>query len=65
MVDIPSTCHICRLTLVSSPHLARSYHHLFPVKPFEEMSVQALLGTKVLDPHIRIFSNATPRIFGQ
>ncbi len=48
MVDIPSTCHICRLTLVSSPHLARSYHHLFPVKPFEEMSVQALLDTRVI-----------------
>lgn len=30
-------CHICGLTLVSSPHLARSYHHLFPVKPFQEL----------------------------
>ena len=36
--DIPSSCHICNLTLVSSPHLARSYHHLFPVKPFVELS---------------------------
>ena len=42
VVDIPSTCHICKLMLVSSPHLARSYHHLFPINPFEEISPQAL-----------------------
>lgn len=34
--ELPSECHVCSLTLVSSPHLARSYHHLFPVKVFEE-----------------------------
>lgn len=28
---------MCALTLVSSPHLARSYHHLFPVPPFTEV----------------------------
>lgn len=26
---------------VSSPHLARSYHHLFPVLPFEEVTAAA------------------------
>nr|XP_024364305.1 general transcription factor IIH subunit 2-like isoform X2 [Physcomitrium patens] len=35
--ELPTQCHICGLTLVSSPHLARSYHHLFPVSPFEEV----------------------------
>ncbi|GLJ40996.1 hypothetical protein SUGI_0848700 [Cryptomeria japonica] len=35
--ELPTECHICGLTLVSSPHLARSYHHLFPVAPFEEV----------------------------
>lgn len=25
------------LTLVSAPHLARSYHHLFPPEPFREL----------------------------
>jgi len=34
--DLPAACPICSLTLVSSPHLARSYHHLFPVTPFAE-----------------------------
>ncbi|KAG6543114.1 hypothetical protein Mapa_015363 [Marchantia paleacea] len=38
--ELPTECHICGLTLVSSPHLARSYHHLFPVPGFEEVSVQ-------------------------
>lgn len=37
VLDLPSTCHVCGLTLVSSSQLARSYHHLFPVKPFVEM----------------------------
>ena len=33
--DVPTDCDICGLMVVSSPHLARSYHHLFPVKPYE------------------------------
>ncbi|KAI0560330.1 von Willebrand factor A-like protein [Gracilaria domingensis] len=32
--EMPSECALCGLTLVSSPHLARSYHHLFPVPRF-------------------------------
>ncbi|XP_038979099.1 general transcription factor IIH subunit 2-like isoform X2 [Phoenix dactylifera] len=36
--ELPTECQICGLTLVSSPHLARSYHHLFPVTPFNEVS---------------------------
>jgi transcription initiation factor TFIIH subunit 2 len=40
--ELPGECHVCGLTLVSSPHLARSYHHLFPVKPFEEVEVTVL-----------------------
>jgi transcription initiation factor TFIIH subunit 2 len=39
---LPCQCHVCGLTLVSSPHLARSYHHLFPVPPFEEVGAPAL-----------------------
>lgn len=40
--ELPTQCHICGLTLVSSPHLARSYHHLFPVAPFEEVANMAV-----------------------
>ncbi|KAF0978446.1 hypothetical protein FDP41_002266 [Naegleria fowleri] len=32
--DLPVECATCGLMLVSSPHLARSYHHLFPVQQF-------------------------------
>lgn len=36
--ELPTECRICGLTLVSSPHLARSYHHLFPVTPFDDVA---------------------------
>ena len=32
--ELPATCPLCRLTLVLSTHLARSYHHLFPLAGF-------------------------------
>ncbi|KAI9223775.1 Ssl1-like-domain-containing protein [Blastocladiella britannica] len=34
---VPSDCPVCGLTLVLSPHLARSYHHLFPVPIYQEV----------------------------
>jgi transcription initiation factor TFIIH subunit 2 len=37
--ELPIDCQICGLTLISSPHLARSYHHLFPVNIFTETPV--------------------------
>lgn len=42
VTELPSQCHVCGLSLVASPHLARSYHHLFPVKPFSEVSAAEL-----------------------
>jgi hypothetical protein len=35
VAELPGECHVCGLTLISSPHLARSYHHLFPVPAYE------------------------------
>ena len=32
--DVPTDCDVCSLMIVSSPHLARSYHQLFPVKQY-------------------------------
>ncbi|KAK4180309.1 Ssl1-like-domain-containing protein [Triangularia setosa] len=29
---LPASCPVCGLTLILSTHLARSYHHLFPLK---------------------------------
>lgn len=34
--DLPVTCAVCGLSLLSSTHLARSYHHLFPVPAFSD-----------------------------
>ncbi|KAL5507001.1 hypothetical protein ACEPAH_6457 [Sanghuangporus vaninii] len=36
--DVPTDCDVCGLMIVSSPHLARSYHHLFPVKPYQAVT---------------------------
>ena len=33
--ELPVECRGCGLTLVSAPHLARSYHHLFPLPIFK------------------------------
>lgn len=33
---LPMDCPVCRLSLISAPHLAKSYHHLFPVAVFDE-----------------------------
>jgi transcription initiation factor TFIIH subunit 2 len=36
--SLPQTCPACGLTLILSTHLARSYHHLFPLRSFMEVS---------------------------
>lgn len=46
--DVPTDCDICGLMIVSAPHLARSYHHLFPVKPYD--AVPNLDGPEPLSP---------------
>jgi transcription initiation factor TFIIH subunit 2 len=35
--ELPCDCAVCGLKLVLAPHLARSFHHLFPVAPFQEI----------------------------
>ncbi|KAG1802723.1 Ssl1-like-domain-containing protein [Suillus plorans] len=58
--DVPTDCDICGLMIVSSPHLARSYHHLFPVKPYE--AVTSMEGESMLQAAChacaRIFSTS-------
>ncbi|KAF2672073.1 TFIIH basal transcription factor complex, subunit SSL1 [Microthyrium microscopicum] len=36
--SLPQTCPSCQLTLILSTHLARSYHHLFPLRNWLEVS---------------------------
>ncbi|KAG5918251.1 hypothetical protein E4U42_006935 [Claviceps africana] len=37
---LPAECPACGLTLILSTHLARSYHHLFPLRNWVEVSWQ-------------------------
>ncbi|KAJ8285532.1 hypothetical protein GJAV_G00027900 [Gymnothorax javanicus] len=38
--ELPVECKVCGLTLVSAPHLARSFHHLFPLDAFRETPLE-------------------------
>lgn len=40
--DVPTDCPVCGLTVVMSTHLARSYHHLFPVANYDAISWETL-----------------------
>lgn len=42
---LPTTCPVCGLTLILSTHLARSYHHLFPLRNWREVSWSRALTT--------------------
>lgn len=38
--ELPIQCKVCNATLLYSHHFARSYHFMFPVKPFEYHCVE-------------------------
>ncbi|GFY39898.1 general transcription factor IIH subunit 2 [Trichonephila inaurata madagascariensis] len=44
--ELPVECKACGLTLVSAPHLARSFHHLFPLDCFNEIPLSSLETVK-------------------
>lgn len=44
--ELPTDCAVCGLKLVLAPHLARSFHHLFPVPPFSDLPLEVSLGKK-------------------
>eukprot|EP00045_Choanoeca_perplexa_P015940 m.207839 g.207839 ORF g.207839 m.207839 type:complete len:400 (-) comp17124_c0_seq3:8788-9987(-) len=39
--DLPTECNTCKLHLVLSPHLARTFHHLFPIAPYKELAIDS------------------------
>ena len=45
--ELPVQCVICSLTLISAPHLARSYHHLFPLPQFNEIQYNTQINSTV------------------
>ncbi|XP_034027138.1 general transcription factor IIH subunit 2 [Thalassophryne amazonica] len=44
--ELPVECKVCGLTLVSAPHLARSFHHLFPLQAFIESNTNEHHGDR-------------------
>lgn len=44
--DLPSDCAVCGLRLILAPHLARTFHHLFPVRPFEELDEALVISMR-------------------
>ena len=54
--DLPTDCAVCGLKLVLAPHLARSFHHLFPVPPFVEVPDDVSLK----DVHLDLNKDASP-----
>lgn len=42
--ELPTDCAVCGLKLVLAPHLARSFHHLFPVQPFIDQSTASIMN---------------------
>lgn len=55
--ELPVECKACGLTLVSAPHLARSYHYFFSLDPFTEV--------KLDDSTERLCSSCQKAIKGQ
>lgn len=47
--ELPTECRVCGLMLISSPHLARSYHHLFSVAPYAEASAADVEAAAAFD----------------
>ncbi|SCU85902.1 LADA_0D10682g1_1 [Lachancea dasiensis] len=43
--SLPTVCPCCDLMLILSTHLARSYHHLMPLKTFQEVEVSEIFPT--------------------
>lgn len=53
--DLPTDCVVCGMKLVLSPHLARSFHHLFPVAPFKDiLPDKEIVGVKAPSSQLRV-----------
>ncbi|KAF3919007.1 hypothetical protein ABW20_dc0110518 [Dactylellina cionopaga] len=58
---LPTECPCCGLTLILSTHLARSYHHLFPLKNWTEVSwSEAHLSTHCYSCQIQFPTQPSP-----
>ena len=53
--SLPAECPACGLTLILSTHLARSYHHLFPLRNWVEVPWSAAKKTKACFSCLSLF----------
>lgn len=67
--SLPMVCPCCNLMLILSTHLARSYHHLFPLKLFPELTKEFKSKNcfscqhefPPIDPHVKDFPTSRYR----
>jgi transcription initiation factor TFIIH subunit 2 len=59
LCDVPTDCPVCGLTIVMSTHLARSYHHLFPVANYTAISWEKLYNMTQTTPSDCMGCNTT------
>ncbi|EXJ91649.1 transcription initiation factor TFIIH subunit 2 [Capronia epimyces CBS 606.96] len=59
--SLPSECPVCGLTLILSTHLARSYHHLFPLVNWLEVPWSQAYRSKACFACLKPFPVAPPR----
>lgn len=58
---LPTVCPCCNLTLILSTHLARSYHHLFPLTLFVEVPISSSYPTNTcFGCHVRFPKGVEP-----
>jgi transcription initiation factor TFIIH subunit 2 len=61
--ELPTDCAVCGLKLVLSPHLARSFHHLFPVPPFSDVPLETSLMSPINGGSVQVVSSGSLHIF--
>ncbi|EXJ93648.1 transcription initiation factor TFIIH subunit 2 [Capronia coronata CBS 617.96] len=59
--SLPSECPVCGLTLILSTHLARSYHHLFPLVNWLEVPWSQAYRSKACFACLKPFAVVPPR----
>ncbi|KAL6243426.1 hypothetical protein RBB50_009418 [Rhinocladiella similis] len=59
--SLPSECPVCGLTLILSTHLARSYHHLFPLVNWLEVPWSKAYRSKACFACLKVFPPVLPR----
>lgn len=55
VTNLPTICPVCGLMLILSTHLARLYHHLLPLAPYDEVPVASSYSSDTCEGCMLIF----------